>query len=188
MRIHPAPGRCFCVLLALFAAGGGGLRAQEAPAAVGFAPETYDISRYEHIWKQSPFYLETTVMKVSDGLEKRFALTGIAKVGGKPMAFLLDRSSQLTIAVSPEANKEGLELLSILQNPDPRHSNATIRLGNEQAVIQFDPATLATTGAGGAVNVPQEQQEASVANGNPANGSPPRPVRVIRRAPIRLPK
>ncbi len=137
-----------------------------APSAFGdgFAPETYAIERYEHIWKKSPFIKETQIIQASDGLEKRFALTGIARIGEKQVVFLLDRQALVPMRVSTGEPKNGVELVAVLQNSDARKSSATIRLGAEQADVRFDANVL---GAGAQPGPPPPNFPAAAGNPPP---------------------
>ncbi len=145
-------------------------------AAEIFSPQTYEISRYEHIWEQSPFIVETQVVTQSDGLEKRYSLTGLGKVGDEAIAFLLDRNSQERFSVAVgETPESGVEVISIELDRDPRQSTATIRVGSEQASIGYDPAALLVTA----------QSNSGVPNGDGAR--PVDPASIVQRRSIPAP-
>jgi len=110
-----------------------------------FTPDRYEIERYGHIWERSPFVIETKVVEESAGLAERFALTGIAEIGGSPVVFLLDRASLSRVAVGGGRPHQGLEIVSIDQHPNPKDSSVVIRMGAEQASLRFDSETLART-------------------------------------------
>ncbi len=140
------------LLLVLLTPGAAGLRAQEVPE---FSPPLHAIERYEHIWEQSPFVVETQVIEDSAGLGKRFSLTGLGSVGKTPVAFLLNKDSLERFSVAEgETTDSGVELVSIELDRDPRQSKATIRLGAEQAAVGYDPASLISTAQAGAGSVP----------------------------------
>lgn len=162
-----------------------------APSAFagGFAPESYGIERYEHIWKKSPFIKETQIIQASDGLEKRFAITGIAQIGEKQVVFLLDRNSLSTTRVSSgEPAASGVELVTVAQNADARQSSATIRLGAEQAVVRFDPNMLATGGAQPAPQPPNFPAAAGSPPPVPRPVTPPGAAVPTMRAPLLPPQ
>jgi hypothetical protein len=64
-------------------------------AAEEFPPSPTTIERYEHIWKVAPFVVATEVVKGSEPLSARFAVTGFAMIAGEPVAFLLDRTQAI---------------------------------------------------------------------------------------------
>lgn len=170
-----------------------------------FAPQPFKIDRYQHIWEQSPFVVETPAVQQSAGLEQRFALTGVASLNSAPVIFVLDRQSLSRIIVSHEKNVQNIELVSVESNPDPRKASATIKVGTEQGVIHYDPGALQTVGqtadptakagpSGPAPNQAQQSpaQPTAVATANPqaqtASPTPAPPVttKIIRRQSINL--
>jgi hypothetical protein len=137
-----------------------------------YSPETFGIERYEHIWEQSPFIVETQVVTQSDGLGAQYSLTGLASLAGTPIAFIYDRNTLGRFSVAQGTMSEaGMELVSIEIDPDPRQSKATIRVGSEQASIGYDPAALLQTAS---AEVPGQAP-----NVNPALANPPG---IIQRA------
>ncbi len=165
-----------------------------AEPQAGFSPAVHDVSRYEQIWKKSPFIQETQIIQPSDGLEKRFALTGIAKIGERAVVSLLDRTSLRPVMVTLGQPTAGVELVSIAPESDPKLSTATIRVGSEQAVIRYDAASLANAGqAGGAAPQPPNNTGAVPAANQvrtpvlPATPQEPATNQVIRRRTIKLP-
>lgn len=174
-------------------------RAGEAEA---FAPQSHALDRYRHIWEKSPFVAETPVAKQSAGLEQRFVLTGVASLSDKPMIFVLDRTSLTRMVVSAERNAQGVQLVSVESNHDPKQAAATIRLGAEQATIRYDVAALQNINAapenpkaaraGAAPKTPppvtaaNSSTTADPALANGASG-PPVPVkRVVRKSLINI--
>jgi len=162
----------------------------EAETGELFSPSVHQADRYQHIWKKSPFVTETPVVQQSGGLAERFALTGIAMLQNQPVIFVLDRQSLSRSVITKEPNPSGLALVSVQTNTDPKQSQATIRLGSEQALIHYDLAALQN------VNQNPEAAAAKTTAANPAaetlqaqagtNAAPSR-VRVIQRPrPIKL--
>jgi hypothetical protein len=178
-----------CTLLLLGKSTGS---AQEEPP---FQPEIHPLERYQRIWERSPFVVETKIVEESAWLAQRFALTGMAMIDGAPVAFLLDRNSLARIIVAPDRAPQGIELVSVDQQPDARNSSAVIKLGAEQASLRFDAESL--HGTAGAAAVPTGAVPDPATGGViPANapgiqptvspGQPPNsPTRVIRRTLIR---
>ncbi|MGC1479877.1 MAG: hypothetical protein WA771_05210 [Chthoniobacterales bacterium] len=215
-RIPSSLERSAAFTIVLFVGAAAFVRAQDdlgpdpavAVAAEGevFAPPVYPIERYEHIWEKSPFVVETQVIEQSEGLGKRFSLTGLGSVGEKPVAFLLDRGSLERFSVAlDEDPKNGVELVSIQLDSDPRESTATIRVGAEQAEIQYDPAALiASAPSNAAVPAPMSPASAAAVPTMPQPQAAPTPVlqnpalpatppsqpgaaRIIKRRQIKMP-
>ncbi len=179
--------------------------AQDVPE---FSPALHGIERYEHIWEQSPFVVETQVIAESEGLGKRYSLTGLGSVGDVPVAFLLNKESLERFSVAEgETTDDGLELVSIELDRDPRQSKATIRLGAEQAAVGYDPAVLVSTAQAGvgsmsapvpgipapinpSVNPPVTPQLPGVNQpvSPPVPPNAPGAGRIIKRRTIQMPK
>lgn len=191
--------RCLTVLTAM------GMSAAWAQDVPEFSPPLHGIERYEHIWEQSPFVVETQVIAESEGLGKRYSLTGLGSVGETPVAFLLNKESLERFSVAEgETTDDGVELVSIELDRDPRHSKATIRVGAEQAAVGYDPAALIATaqsGVGsvpaplpGTLNPPNPMPPPSAAPPMPGVNQPavppgaPGASRIIKRRTIQMPK
>ena len=133
-----------------------------APSAENnLLPPAFPLSRYENLWKRSPFQLESVAPPVtSEGLGQRFALTGIAEINGDPIAFLLERATQTRHMIDRKDDPSGLSLLSVDVAKNYTESTVTVRMGSEVGVIKFDTAA-AMQGAvppgmpGGMGRVPQ---------------------------------
>ncbi len=188
--------RTVASLLALGAVGVGWAQDEE------YSPQTYGIDRYEHIWEQSPFIVETKVVTQSDGLEAQFSLTGLASVGGKPIAFIYDRNTLGRFSVGQgETSNAGVELISIEMARNPRESRAIIQVGSEQASIGYDPASLvqttstgvsgqvpgADTGTNAAATIQRRTIPAPAANPPPPQPGQPAAARTIKRRTINIP-
>jgi len=183
-----------------------------AEAAASFTPESHGIDRYEMIWKRSPFIVETVAVKTSVGLAGRFSLVGIITVGGKPKAFLVDKTvsdpvkNRVLVSVGDASKDSGVELVSVNLDTDVRKSSAVIKQGGQQATLAFDASSLAPQGpnfAPGAVPPPPTfglrntispppvptaapPGSSPAANGNSGIPVPPAPSRRIIRPPVNL--
>jgi hypothetical protein len=147
--------------------------AEEAAPTEDIVPPPFPISRYEELWKKSPFQLESVAPPVeSAGLAQRYALTGIAEISGEPIAFIMERATQRRIMVRKDGSGSGdLALVQIDVAPKKYDdSTVTLRQGAEVGVVKFDagPAMAAPPMAQGMVP-PQVQP------GNPAMLVPPQP-------------
>lgn len=153
------------------------LLAEEEPPE-DIVPPPFPLSRYEDLWKKSPFQLESTAPPVADsaGLAQRYALTGIAEINGEPIAFVMERATQQRMMVRKQADAGGggLSLVQVdMSQKKYDDSTATLRQGAEVGVVKFDagPGMPAPAMAQGMVP-PQVQP------GNPAMLAPPQPPRV----------
>ncbi len=155
----------------------------EEAGADEIVPAPFPLSRYEDLWKKSPFQLESTAPPVeSAGLAQRYALTGIAEISGEPIAFVMERATQQRMMV--RKNGGGSSDLSLVQVDvaDKKYdeSTVTLRQGAEVGVVKFDagPAMPAPTMAS---PMAQTARPPQVQSGRPAMrvpgvpASPPQP-------------
>ena len=142
-------------------------------------PPPFPLARYEALWKRSPFQLESVAPPVeSAGLAQRYALTGLAEVGGEPIAFLMERSTQQRMMIKKGASEGGLTLVQVDVAADKYgNSTATIRQGAEVGVVKFDagPSPMAVPGMAMPVPPPQmpPAKPAAQAPGVPPQGQVP---------------
>jgi hypothetical protein len=127
--------------------------------APAFAPTLPGIQRYEAIWKRSPFIVETVAVQTTEGLATKYAVTAIVSIGGKPMVFLMDRLNQTDPAksrftVTKEKPANGIELVEVKVDRDPRKSTAVLKQGAQQAVLSYDPALFGPAAGAGMVTSP----------------------------------
>ncbi len=114
---------------------------REAPAPV--EGEAYPLSRYSALWTRSPFQLESIAPTVqSEGISKRFALTGIAQIDGEPIVFVMERATQERSMVKKDGGKTGLELVQIDVQQKYDDSTATVRLAGEVGILKFDATAI----------------------------------------------
>ena len=152
--------------------------AAEAPAD-DIVPPPFPLSRYEDLWKKSPFQLESTAPPVeSAGLAQRYALTGIAEISGEPIAFVMERATQQRMMVRKDAagGSGGLSLVQIdVSDKKYDDSTVTLRQGAEVGVVKFDagpamPAPTMASPMAQTARMPQAQP------GNPAPQIPGMPA------------
>jgi hypothetical protein len=154
----------------------------EEAGADEIVPAPFPLSRYEDLWKKSPFQLESTAPPVeSAGLAQRYALTGIAEISGEPIAFVMERATQQRMMV--RKNGGGSSDLSLVQVDvaDKKYdeSTVTLRQGAEVGVVKFDagPAMPAPTMAS-----PMAQ------TGRPPQVQPGRPAMQVPGVPASPPQ
>jgi len=133
-----------------------------------FSPEKYDISRYQKIWERSPFIVETKAVVQSSPLASKYALVGLVQSGNESVAFLDDSGKTVMISKKHPDRERNLELVAIMADKDFRKSKVTIKQGNEQADLPFDPRGVVAMGGSASLE------------GAPQRGAvPPAPVGVI---------
>lgn len=114
----------------------------EETAAEEIVPPPFPLSRYEDLWKKSPFQLESTAPPVeSAGLAQRYALTGIAEINGEPIAFVMERATQQRMMVRKDGGPAsgGLSLVQVdVAQKKYEDSTVTLRQGAEVGVVRFD--------------------------------------------------
>jgi len=151
----------------------------EEVAPEEIVPPPFPLSRYEDLWKNSPFQLESTAPPVADsaGLAQRYALTGIAEINGEPIAFVMERATQQRMMVRKQADAggSGLSLVQVdVSQKKYDDSTATLRQGAEVGVVKFD--------AGPAMSAPatpppmaQGMRPPQIQPGNPVPSMPQPP-------------
>jgi len=169
-----------CLLTALTGPGGP-LSAAEPAGDNPFDPATVPVERYRAMWEKSPFVAETSAAPKSGGLAERYVLAGMASIQNEPVIFVLDRQSLSRLVVTRTPNPDGLALVSLDDGSAPKLARVTIRLGDEQGVIRYDPAALDSVNqaqtAATNVPVPSETAQAAIEGKTP----PPRGSRIIIR-------
>lgn len=106
-------------------------------------PEPFPVSRYESLWENSPFQIESIAPpQQSEGLAQRFVLGGILRENGEPVVWIRERATQQSHKVARNVtNNLGLSLVEVSEIMGKQsEATATIRLGGELGVIKFDAA------------------------------------------------
>lgn len=99
-------------------------------------PKPFDPTTLESLIVSSPF---NRAINPSDTL----ILTGLAYVGGKPIAHLLDTETKKTHVVSEKPNHDGWVLVNALPARDFKRAQATIRIGGEEVTIRSNATAAA---------------------------------------------
>ncbi len=167
----------FRLLYALLAVGISQAGVAQDAGTEAFSPERHDVSRYEQIWKRSPFIVETVQEQFSPGFAAKYRLVGLVDAGKDSVAFLADTGAddpmkgRIILSQSRPDRTRNLELVSVTTDRDMRKSSVMIRQGSEQASLPFDQGALTTVGIGvqasSAMNAPQ------VSPGAPQRPMPP---------------
>lgn len=119
--------------------------AADAPETDDIVSESFPVSRYESLWENSPFQIESIAPpQQSEGLAQRFVLGGILRENGEPVVWVRERATQQSSKVSRNAtNNLGLSLVEVEENMEKQaDASVTVKLGNEQGIIKFDTATV----------------------------------------------
>ncbi|MBI4024405.1 MAG: hypothetical protein HY360_05450 [Verrucomicrobia bacterium] len=117
-------------------------------AAEPTLPKGYPAERYDPVWKRSPFTLSSVEQEtVKVGFAQQLALVGVAKIGSAETVMIVNKQSQERFTVSEEPGQHGIRLISIQQNLDPLKVAATLKKGDETAVVRFDPVLLKAASA-----------------------------------------
>lgn len=169
-----------------------------SPDAEEILPPPFPISRYQELWERSPFQLESAAPPPAESaaLAQRYALTGIAEIGGEPIAFLMERATQQRLMVKQQEGESGLSLVQVdVVQTKYESSTATVRQGSEVGVVKFDAGAAMATPV-----IPQPQVYAppnvpgvpqpgmpGMPMGQPAQPVPGQPPRVAGIQPAGVP-
>lgn len=99
-------------------------------------PQPLAANNFNELMSNSPF---TRSLNLSDSL----ILTGVAKMGGKPVATLMNRETKETYVISENPNAQGWKMVGISDGSDLDKVTAKIALsGGEVVTVRFDDAQL----------------------------------------------
>jgi hypothetical protein len=133
-------------------------------------PKGYDVSRYEMLWKRSPFTLSSAGDETTFGFAQDMILGGIAKIGNTEMITIVDKKTQRRLLISPTAQPDGISLVSIQMDNDLKKTSATIRKGGETATIKYDMEYLAASAPAPVASAPAPGMQPG--QGNNSNNLP----------------
>jgi hypothetical protein len=97
-------------------------------------------------------------------------LTGLAYVGGKPIAHLLDSETKKTHVVSEKPNHDGWVLMNALPARDFKRAQATIRIGGEEVTIRSNAAAAADARKPSGGSPPSSSSSSSDRGRGPSEG------------------
>lgn len=192
-----------CLLPLLFASALA-LRADETPDAMSkplpapapvddavVAHQGYPAARYQSLWTQSPFSVETPEEDTTESAE--YALVGIAQIDGVSYASLIEKQNQNHLLVSSDKPINGLTLTSITHKTSGDTYATLIRDGQPMTLKLEALAANAALQGGGMPGVPAPGTMAPNAMVSPnipmpgANTQSARPLIRIRRPIIHVP-
>jgi hypothetical protein len=115
-----------------------------------FLPEKYERRRYDAIKTKNPFVLEVESAKKVEEKPSELAVAYVMRVEGKYVVGLVnteskskdprDRYDRLVEGEPP--NAQGLKLVKISPNPDPKKVTAVISRGGKEENIKYDEKRL----------------------------------------------
>lgn len=153
-------------------------------------PEGYAATRYESLWKRSPFTLSsiTEDQGPTSAITERYTLGAAYTVGADDYVIVVNRSNpQERLVVTKTPNAQGISLVSISYNNTlPDKTTAIIKQGDETGPVNFDPNLIKAAAAASAaapMPAPQPARQPTYTPGAP----PANPTRMIRRPRIIAP-
>ncbi len=138
-----------CLLLGLQEGWG-----QRAHALEGAPPPSHPLDRYNILWERSPFSARTVVAMETRSFADEYALAATAKIGEDFLVTLINKTTGERILVDRLESPQGLRVVSISDSGDIRTTAVTLAKGNEQGVVRFDPALIASLAPNGNMEPP----------------------------------
>ncbi len=153
------------VLVALLASGGFPPLGAAEPDAAGFDPKMPGLKSFETIWQRSPFIVETVAVQTTEGLATRYAIVGIASIANQPVVFMMDKNNSgdpvrgRFVVSKGRPSADGIELVSVAVDRDPRKSSVVLKQAGRQAVLTYEATQLGSfnSGVGGGAVPPPPQ-------------------------------
>ena len=146
-----------------------------ASPASSLLPVVPPVSRYEDIWKNSPFELEAApdvASTVKESFAKDYALSGMLKQGDETIVYIINKKTKETHRVTRDGGGEGGFKLRSLEGAsnNVREVEATIEKDGEVARITYDKTLLAAATGAAMKNHPSSQQNLDTTK-NPRQGA-----------------
>ncbi len=139
------PALALCMTSVFFASPLAAEHAPETPPEIAndsstlWQPEIVEPSRYESLFKKSPFVMATT-----EAASTTYALGGYFKIGDSYSATLIRKDNKVRILISQDDPPGGeFQLISIKENDDMKLVEAVVRVGSTPLFIKYDPTLLA---------------------------------------------
>ncbi len=122
-------------------------------------PKPYAMERYQPVWENSPFEIETPPPPPKPKVEPQFAknltVAGVLEIGKITNVTIRDRSNNQYFELGPKKGYQGIQLVEVVQNEDLTQVEVTISKGKAKATIGYDakmakgPAQGPSVGGGG---------------------------------------
>ncbi len=128
------------------------MRAAETSQADPDLPQPLDLTTLQPLLANPPF---NRVVDFTDSL----LLTGVATVGGKPMATLMDKATKKSYVVSEEPNAQGWKLVAASESNELRLTQIKIQVGPEIVTLRYSDSQLNPAKVGsGTVKYPTREE------------------------------
>ncbi|MDB6075104.1 MAG: hypothetical protein JWO89_2744 [Verrucomicrobiaceae bacterium] len=115
-------------------------------------PQPLDVSTFQPLLANPPF---NRVVDFTESL----LLTGVATVGGKPMATLMDKATKKSYVVSEEPNAQGWKLVQALGSNELRLTQIKLMVGPEIVTLRYSESQLNPAKVGsGTVKYPTREE------------------------------
>lgn len=115
-------------------------------------PQPLDVSALQPLLANPPF---NRVVDFADSL----LLTGVATVGGKPMATLMDKETKKNYVVSEEPNAQGWKLVGATESSELRYTQIKLMVGPEIVTLRYSESQLNPSRVGtGGVKYPTKEE------------------------------
>jgi hypothetical protein len=140
------------------------------------APAGFKTDRYQRIWQRNPFTLVTpAVAQAQPTIFDKLVLLSWLNDGGTDVVFVQNTETNAVQKITKDPNADGLKLLEVHADPDPRKAGVVLLHGPEQGIVKFRPESQAA-----ASQVPGSSLAAGGAQspqGSVPGGQPPVPSR-----------
>jgi len=126
--------------------------AAETPLPDPDLPQPLDVTTLQPLLANPPF---NRVVDFTESL----LLTGVATVGGKPMATLMDKETKKSYVVSEEPNAQGWKLVGTIESSALRLTQIKLQVGPEIVTLRYSDAQLNPSKVGsGTVRYPTREE------------------------------
>ena len=143
-----------------------------APAAVPASaiPVHYGLYRYEPIWKNSPFMLETPLNTVvTESFAKDLAVTSVSTIDGRTrVGYVNTKTRKPSSATNEKPNEDGVLVASVQPNADPSKVVVEFSQAGKTAKVSYDPSILQSK-----PSIPKPPPRAVLPPGANTAGRPP---------------
>ena len=130
------------------------------------APAGFKTDRYEKIWQRNPFTLVApAVAQAQPTIFDKLVLLSWLNDGGTDVVFVQNTETNAVQKITKEPNADGLKLLEVHADPDPRKAGVVLLHGPEQGIVKFRPESQ--------VAASQVPGSALAAGGQPPQGTVP---------------
>jgi len=110
-------------------------------------PKDYPIERYRAVWEKSPFEIVTPPPppkpKESPQFAKTLSVAGVIEIGDLKNVTIFDRASGEYFVLGPKKTHQGIRMVSVVNDIDPKKVKVKIAKGKNEGTIGFDVKMLA---------------------------------------------